>query len=59
MIEQSPPVHFLLLRVEGTAAEGRAVPIRDFHTLQEAVAAAAEQMNQPSASWLPDRAGGV
>jgi hypothetical protein len=59
MIEQSPPVHFLLLRVEGTAAEERATLLGTLPTFAGALAAAADEPHQPDAAWKPDRVDGV
>ena len=58
MKRQGP--RFLLLRVEYGRAEARVIPIRDFPTLADAEAAAAEQLRQPrTVSWTPDRVDGV
>ena len=59
MIEQSPPVHFLLLRVEGTPAEARAILLRTCPAFADALAAAADEPHQPDAAWQPDAVDGV
>ncbi len=50
MTKRSQSGRYLLLRV--SRSRGSARPVRIFATLQEAVAAAAELMPQPSVPWL-------
>ncbi len=60
MTEQRQAVKFRLLRIEGTAADSRAIPIDLFKTLDEAVAAAARQPRQPTSPlWKVDTEDGV